>query len=98
MTKLSTFEMMVLREMKRAPHWKKWTVSDIAELAYGRKGARPKNWRQSIATRMRILRIKTDGTATPVERVSPIGRGNVAEYRIGEPSKKRSFLFSETAR
>ena len=63
---------------------KSYSVSDLADVVYeGRE--RPKNWKKSICAIMRYLQLKSkDLGPVAVVRVSPLGRGNEAEYKVAE--------------
>jgi hypothetical protein len=59
---------------------KTWSADDIARVIYSKR--RPKNWRNAVTTTMRGLVAKQAKQKVRVKKVSGIGRGKLAEYRL----------------
>jgi len=59
-----------------------WTVDDLAELMY--QDSRPKEWRQSVMQRMRMIMLKLQALPLSfiIVRSSALGRSNKALYHI----------------
>lgn len=98
--KLNPMESKILLAMQADPK-RVWSLDEIGHLLYGpvpldkrKKLGRPEKWRVVISIRMRMLILKTLSTDRPVERISPLGRGNKAAYRLGSVSHKNETFLS----
>lgn len=59
------------------------TTEEVAGFAYP-DGEFPKSWETSLRAILRNLRYKMIAEGrSPIQRVSPLGRGNSARYRFG---------------
>lgn len=98
--KLNPMESTILTAMQREPD-RVWNLDELGRLLYGalpldkrKRTNRPEKWRIIIAIRMRMLALKTLSTSQPVQRISPLGRGNKAAYRLGRESKGNETFLS----
>lgn len=60
-----------------------WSVEDLGAFLWSEK-PRPKSWEARVLEIMTLLCAKTQalGLNPPIERLSPLGRGNKAEYGV----------------
>lgn len=98
--KLNPMESKILLAMQADPK-RVWNLDEIGQLLYGpapidkrKRSGRPDKWRVVISIRMRMLILKTLSTDQPIERISRLGRGNKAAYRLGSVSNKNETFLS----
>lgn len=91
--RLSPKQQKIYDRMMHEGMGKKWTIEQISRVLYG-PHPRPINWKQSVATQMRTLALKTAVRHVQVARTSKLGRGNVAEYQLELRNGRRKKAFS----
>lgn len=83
-------ERLILSAMTKKGAKSEWSPEDLAKVIYDDRGfPRPPNWRNTVIAGMRILGIKTEFSDQRVVRISGIGRGAEALYKITGPAPKK---------
>lgn len=86
--KLSETEEKILGTMAKNES-REFSLDMLSKVVYGAK-KKPEHWRTALAATMRLLAIKTEKEPFAVYRSSPLGRGNIATYRIRKLEKKKA--------